>query len=69
MSVSSLQPELSPGPDALPLARIFGWVVDFDAEKLQPMDSGERRDAVLGWSIVGALVGALAVAALLGVFD
>jgi hypothetical protein len=31
--------------------------------------SGERRDAVLGWSIVGALVGALAVAALLGVFD
>jgi hypothetical protein len=43
-----------------------GWA---SARKLQPMRPGERRDAVLGWSIVGALVGALGVAAVLGIFD
>lgn len=40
-----------------------GWT---HARRLTPMRSAERRDAVLGWSIVGALIGVLALAALAG---
>lgn len=45
---------------------LAGWS---SARDLQPMQSQERRDAVLGWGLVGALIGAVAVAALVGVFD
>ena len=48
------------------LGALIGWA---HARTLPPMRSQERRDAVLGWGIVGLLIGAIGVAALLGVWD
>jgi len=54
---------------ALLLGIIGGLVGWAEARKLRPMGSQERRDAVLGWGIVGLLVGLLAVVALVGAWD
>ncbi|WP_270046071.1 hypothetical protein [Solirubrobacter ginsenosidimutans] len=45
---------------------LLGWA---EARKRRPMASQERRDAVLGWGIVGLLVGVLAIIALAGTWD
>lgn len=35
------------------------------ARTLEPWDAAERRDAVVGWSIVGVLIGLIGVVALI----
>lgn len=45
---------------------LLGWR---EARKLKPMESHERRDAMLGWSIVGLLIGFVVMAALTGIGD
>ena len=57
------------GVVALSVATVGGLTGWARARALQPMESQERRDAVLGWGIVGVLVGAIAIAALIGVGD
>ncbi len=54
---------------ALALGVLGGLVGWSEARKLKPMASQERRDAIIGWSVVGLLVGGLAVAALTGIWD
>lgn len=44
------------------IGALVGWS---EAKELRPMDSGERRDAYLGWGFVGALVFVIAVIALI----
>ncbi|MEA2495726.1 MAG: hypothetical protein QOJ29_3637 [Thermoleophilaceae bacterium] len=39
------------------------------AHELRPMDSRDRRDALIGWGIVGALLAALPLGALIGFWD
>lgn len=47
------------------LGACCGWA---RAQELTPLESQERRDAILGWSIVGALIGAIAIGALISVW-
>jgi hypothetical protein len=50
---------------ALACALLGGAAGHAHGRTLTPLDSRERRDAVLGWSVVGALVGAIAIGALI----
>jgi hypothetical protein len=57
------------GVVAFALGVVGGLIGSAEARRLRPMESQERRDAVLGWSIVGVLATTVAVAALTGVLD
>jgi hypothetical protein len=54
------------GAVALAFSVLGGVAGHARGKELPPLDSRERRDAVLGWSFVGAIVGVLAIVALIG---
>jgi hypothetical protein len=50
---------------AILVATVLGGLASLDAaRKVEPMAPGERRDAILGWGVVVALVGVAACFAL-----
>jgi hypothetical protein len=57
----------------LPVALVCGGVGAAagvaTARELRPMDSRDRRDAAIGWCIVGALLATLPLGALVGFWD
>lgn len=48
------------------LAGVGGAIAFSQARELEPMDDRERRDAIMGWSVVAALVAILPLGAILG---